>query len=296
MPKATANGIMLEYESIGSPTDPAIVLISGLGTQLLRWTMPFCERLAAEGSRVVRFDNRDIGLSTYFDDHPVPDIGAVARAVAQGQKPDAPYTLHDMAADTVGLMDALGIARAHIVGRSMGGMIGQLVASTYADRTLSLVSIMSSSGNPALPAPKPEAMAVLTRPGPDPAVDEDAFVAHALANARIIGSPGFPFDEAAHGAQVRQETRRAHHPAGAGRQLAAVTATGDRRAHLKTIAAPTLVIHGDADPLVPLAEGQDTAANIAGAELMVIEGMGHDLPAPLFERVALAVARNARRV
>jgi pimeloyl-ACP methyl ester carboxylesterase len=244
---------------------------------------------------VIRFDNRDVGLSTHFTDAPVPDLAAVAGALARGERPDVPYTLDDMAEDAVALLGALDIEQAHIVGRSMGGMIAQIVASEHPERTLTLTSIMSSSGNPGLPPSSPEAMAVLTQRAPHPSQDEKGFLDHSVRAARILGSPGFSFDETAQRAQALAEAKRAYDPAGFGRQIAAIVAGGDRRARLNKIAVPTLVLHGAADPLIPLAGGEDTASNIKGAELRVIEGMGHEIPPGLYETVALAIADNARR-
>lgn len=295
MPKAEANGISIEHDSFGSKDAEPILLISGLGVQMIRWTVPFCESLAAHGFRVIRFDNRDVGLSTHFPDAPVPELDVVAGARARGERPDIPYTLDDMADDAVALLDALDIERAHIVGRSMGGMIAQIVASEHPRRTLTLTSIMSTSGNPDLPPSSPAAMAVLMQRSPHPWQDEDGFLDHSVRAARVMGSPGFPLDEAAQRAQALVEAKRAYDPAGFGRQIAAIVATPDRRARLNTIAVPTLVVHGDADPLIPLAGGEDTAANIRGAELRVIEGMGHEIPTALYETLALAIANNARR-
>lgn len=294
MPSVKANGIVLEYDAFGSDEHEPILLISGLGVQMIRWTIPFCEALAEQGYRVIRFDNRDVGLSTHFDDV-VPDLAAVANAAARGEPPHVPYTLYDMADDVIGLLDALQIDRAHVVGRSMGGMIAQIVASEHPLRVRSLTSIMSSTGNPNLPQAAPEAMAVLTRRAPPPSEDEEAFLAHNVRVARVIGSPGYPFDEEAHRSQTLAEYRRAYNPAGFGRQIAAMVATGDRRARLNAILAPTLIVHGAADRLIPLTGGKDTAANVSGAELMVIEGMGHDLPPELYQTVVLAVVRNAQR-
>lgn len=295
MPKAEANGISIEYDCFGSEDAEPILLISGLGVQMIRWTAPFCEKLAAHGFRVIRFDNRDVGLSTHFPDAPVPDLDVVGGARARGEPPDVPYTLDDMADDAVALLDALGIERAHIVGRSMGGMIAQIVASRHPERTLTLTSIMSSSGNPGLPPSSPAAMAVLMQRAPHPGQDEEAFLDHSIHAARIMGGPDFPFDETAQRAQALLEAKRAYDPAGFGRQIAAIVASGDRRAQLNMIAVPALVVHGDADPLIPLAGGKDTAANISGAELRVIEGMGHEIPAGLYEILARAIADNARR-
>lgn len=296
MAQASANGITIEYDSLGDESAETVLLVAGLGMQMIRWTEPFRRAIAGHGFRVVRFDNRDVGLSTHFSDAPVPELSAVAAAIASGQRPDVPYTLYDMADDAAALLDVLGVERAHIVGASMGGMIGQLIASEHPGRTASLTSIMSNTGNPGLPPASPEAMAVLLQRPPSPFEDEAGFLAASLRSARVIGSPGYPLDVAEQQAQALAAAKRAYDPAGYGRQIAAVTATGDRRPRLKTITAPTLVIHGAADPLVPLAGGEDTAANIKGAELKVIEGMGHDLPPALYETLATAIAANARRV
>ncbi|MEZ2132775.1 MULTISPECIES: alpha/beta fold hydrolase [unclassified Sinorhizobium] len=290
-----ANGITLSCESFGDGDAETILLIAGLGTQMIRWPVPFCENLAARGYRVIRFDNRDAGCSTHFTDHPVPDFRALAAALAAGKRPDVPYTLHDMAADAVGLLDALSIEKAHFVGRSMGGMIAQLAASEYPGRVLSLTSIMSSTGNPDLPSAAPDVMAMLTRRGPDPFEDEAGFLEHSLAFARRIASPGYPFDEEVHRALILEETKRAYDPTGFGRQIAAIAATGDLRSRLTGIAVPTLVVHGADDPLIPPACGKDTASSIPGADFMLIDGMGHDLPSALYHTVVGGIIRTAHR-
>ncbi len=293
MPSIQANGINIEYESFGSPDAPPVLLIMGLGGQLTLWPIELCETLVARGFRVIRYDNRDIGLSTKFDHAGVPDMGALMMASFTGKKPDAAYSLDDMAADGVGLLDALGIDRAHIVGASMGGMIAQLVAAHYPERTLSLTSIMSTTGNPAIPPARPEAMAVLTnRPA---TADPDALVAFSVNAARVIGSPAYPASEERLLTRVRADLQRSYSPTGYMRQMAAVIGGGDRRARLSAITAPTLVIHGDADPLVSVEGGRDTAASIKGAELLIIPGMGHDLPLELVETIADAIAGVASR-
>jgi pimeloyl-ACP methyl ester carboxylesterase len=289
------NGIELAYDSFGDEADEAILLIAGLGTQMIRWTVPFCEELAARGYRVIRFDNRDAGYSTHFRQYAPPDFGALAAALMAGQRPDVPYTLHDMAADAIGLLDILSIDRAHIVGRSMGGMIAQIMASEHPERVLSLTSIMSSTGNPALPPAAPEVMAMMMRPAPDPISDKSGFLAHSVAFARRIAGTGHPFDDEAHRLLVLEETRRAYDPGGAGRQIAAMAVTGDRRSGLATIAVPTLVIHGADDPLILPACGRDTAVSIPNADFMLIDGMGHDLPLALYRMVREAIDRTARR-
>jgi len=295
MSAVNANGIEIAYDAFGSERDPAVLLIAGLGTQMVRWTDPFCEELASRGYRVIRFDNRDAGCSTHFTHNAPPDFGELVATLMSGRQPDVPYSLDDMAKDAIGLLDALSIERAHVIGRSMGGMIAQIMASEHPDRTLSLTSIMSSTGNPALPQAGPDVMGMMMRPAPDPRSDEAGFLAHSLAFARRITGSGFAFDEEAHRALVLDEARRAYDPGGTARQLAAMVVAGDRRARLATITKPTLVIHGTDDPLILPACGEDTAASIPDAEIMLVEGMGHDLPAPLYRTVIEAIDRTARR-
>jgi pimeloyl-ACP methyl ester carboxylesterase len=288
-----ANGIAIEYESYGSASDPAILLIMGLGAQLTLWPLPFVEALADRGYRVIRYDNRDIGLSQKFDAAGIPEIPKIVAALMTGQKPDAPYLLGDMAADAVGLLDAVGIEKAHIMGASMGGMIAQMVAANYPERTLSLTSIMSTTGNPMLPSATPEAMAVLTqRPT---ATDMESIVAHGVRAEKVIGSPGYPADEATLRERVQRDFLRMYYPPGFARQMAAIVASGDRRAALATISAPTMVIHGVDDPLVPLAGGRDTAATIPGAQITEIPGMGHNLPEVLIPVIVDAFEKVAKR-
>lgn len=289
------NGITVGYDSVGDKDAEVILLISGLGAQMVRWATPFCESLAGRGFRVIRLDNRDAGISTHFTDSPTPDFLALASAIAAGRTPDVPYTLDDMAGDAFGLLDALLIKRAHVVGRSMGGMIAQVMASEHPERILSLTSIMSSTGNPNLPSAAPDIMAMLTIRAPHPVENEQGFLAHSLAFARRIASPGFPFDEEAHRILVLEEVGRAYDPAAFGRQIGAIAATGDIRSRLAHIVAPTLVIHGADDPLIPLDCGRDTAASIRGAEFMPIAGMGHDLPSALYHTVVDAIVCTARR-
>jgi pimeloyl-ACP methyl ester carboxylesterase len=290
-----ANGIDLAYDSFGDETAEAILLIAGLGTQMIRWTVPFCQDLAARGYHVIRFDNRDAGCSTHFRHHPALDFGALTIALMSGQWLDIPYTLNDMANDAIGLLDALSIDRAHFVGRSMGGMIAQIAASEHPERVLSLTSIMSSSGNPALPQTAPDVMAMMTKPAPNPSEDEAGFLAHSLSFAQRIAGTGYPFDEDNYRALILEEIQRAYDPGGFGRQIAAIAVSGDRRQRLATITAPALVIHGADDPLFVPACGEDTASAIPGAEFMLIDGMGHDLPPELYKAIADGFERMARR-
>lgn len=294
MSRFEANGIALEYDSFGNEASEPMLLISGLGAQMTRWTVAFCELLAAQGFRVIRYDNRDAGLSTHST-QPVPDIATLAATLGRGERPEIPYTLADMAADAAALLDALGIERAHIVGRSMGGMIAQLFAAAYPERTLSLTSFMSSSGNPALPPTDPEVMGLLMGRPTSAHDDREGYLAQSVAFSRLISSPGYGFDEAAERAQILSDLERAYNPAGFGRQIAAIAVDGDRRERLSRITAPTLVIHGEDDKLLPAAGGRDTAANIAGAELKIFAGMGHDLPPQLYEEIIQAISANARR-
>ena len=293
MPQAKANGISIEYETFGDPKADPMLLIMGLGAQMTRWPPALCEAIAAKGFHVVRFDNRDVGLTTHFNDAGVPALAEISGARARGEKPNVPYTLSDMAADAVGLLDALNIRKAHIVGASMGGMIAQLVAAEHPERTLSLTSIFSNTGNPAIQA-KPEAMAVLVNRPPHPS-DEEAYLAHTVASARVTGSPAYPAEEALLRANALADVKRAYNPSGFSRQMAAITATGDRREKLKTITAPTIVIHGEADPLVPVEGGRDTHATIPGAEIVTFPGMGHDLPPALWDDIIAAIVSVTER-
>lgn len=291
MTAARCNGITIEYEAIGDSAAPAILLIMGLGMQLVAWPEPFCRDLAARGFRLIRFDNRDCGLSARITTRRKPRLGLAAAMAWLGLALRAPYTLNDMAADAVGLLDALGVARAHVVGASLGGMVAQLVAARHPGRVLSLTSIMSSSGNRRAGRPKPAALrALLSRP-PD-GRDVAAVVDHLLRVFGIIGSPAYPPAGPGLRRRVEAAVRRAYDPAGTARQLIAVIASGDRRAELARIVAPTLVIHGAEDPLVPLEAGRDTADHIRGARLMVVPGMGHDLPEALLPALAAAIAAH----
>ena len=293
MAQAKINGINIEYEVHGADNGEPLLMIMGLGSQMTRWPPAFYEKLVAKGFRVIRFDNRDVGLSQKFSG--APSVESVVGALIQGQKPDIPYTLDDMAADAVGVLDHLGIKRAHVCGASMGGMIGQLVAADYPERVLSFTAVFTTTGNPALPPSTPEAMAVLTTRAPDPKKDIEAYLDQAVINQRTIGSPGFPFDEKIMRERLRSDVLRCYEPAGVARQLAAVIANGDRRPKLGKIKAPTVVLHGDSDPLVNVEGGKDLAANVPGAELRIVAGMGHDLPVALYDTIVDAICRAVER-
>ena len=293
MAKVPANGIEIEYEIFGPETGEPLLLIMGLGGQLTRWPMPLVDKLVGEGFRVIRYDNRDIGLSTWLDAAGAPDLSTVFGAIAKGQKPDAPYLLSDMADDAAGLLDVLGIARAHVAGVSMGGMIAQMLAAQHPAKVLSLVSVMSTTGNPAVPPATPEAQAVLF--GRPEKTDIDSLTEHALNAQVAIQSPAWPVVPDELRPRLRADIERAHHPVGVLRQMVAVIASGDRRAALKTITAPTVVLHGADDPLVRVEGGRDTAATIPGAELRIIDGMGHDLPAGVHDAFVDAVRSASAR-
>ena len=294
MVQILANGIQIEADAAGDPSAVAILLIRGLGTQMIQWPPSLLRELVAAGHRVVRFDNRDVGLSQKFDSHPTTDLATVMQTVRAGGAPEVAYRLDDMAEDAIGVLDAFGIERAHVLGISMGGMIAQLVAAKHPDRTRSLISVMSSSGDPSLPAAKPEAMQVLMS-RPENPLDRECVIEHGLAGRRVIGSPDYPDDDE----QVRDELGRAfdrcYHPAGVARQMAAVIASGSRVPLLARIAAPTLVIHGAADPLVDIEAGRDTARRIPGARFEVIAGMGHDLPSALVPRLVDLIVEHTRK-
>ena len=295
MPQARANGITLEYDVHGPDSGEPTLLIMGLGAQMTRWPQAFVDMLAGRGLRVIRFDNRDVGLSEKIEAGGVPDLAKIVGALMQGQKPEVPYLLDDMAADAVGLLDALSIPRAHIVGASLGGMVAQLVAADHPERVLSLTSIMSTTGNRELPPAKPEAIAVLNNRGPDPTVDLEGYLDRAVTSARTIGSSGYPPDDAGVRERSLNDFRRSYYPVGFARQYAAAAASADRRPKLAGVTAPTVVIHGDGDPLVPVEGGRDTAENIPGAELRIVPGMGHDFPPQLFGEIADGIMRAVER-
>ena len=283
MAKLISNGLSLEYETFGAPDDPAVILIAGLGFQLIDWPDAFCEAIAAENFHVVRFDNRDIGLSQKLDEKGFPDMARIMQQLQMGQAPTVPYHLSDMAADVAGLMAGLEINRAHMVGMSMGGMIAQLMAIFYPEKLISLTSIMSSSGNRHLPPSTPAATSVLMSAPASQSLDD--VVKFGLEVNDVIGSPGFRWDREALENHIRACVTRNYSPTGYLRQYAAVMASNPRVSELPGVTAPTLVIHGKDDPLVPYAAGEDTARLIPGARLELVEGMGHDLSPALCDHL-----------
>ena len=290
--RATANGIEIEYETFGDPGGDPLLLVMGLGAQLTLWDEAFCGMLADRGYYAIRYDNRDVGLSTDFDHAGPPDIPALMMAAAEGRDLELPYTLDDMAADAAGLLDALSIERAHVVGASMGGMVAQLIAIQHGQRVKSLVSVMSTMGGPDAPQAKPEVMAQLMMP---PAPSREAQIEQGLRLSRTIGSPGFAFDEARRRQNIARDYDRAFRPQGTARQMAAIVATPGRKQALAEVDVPALVIHGDADVLVVPENAKLTADAIPSAELLMIDGMGHDFPPELFGTIADAIAGNADR-
>ncbi|QUQ69914.1 alpha/beta fold hydrolase [Kutzneria sp. CA-103260] len=287
MPQVTANGITLEYDTFGDAGQPALLLVMGLGAQMTAWDPALCQLLADKGFHVIRFDNRDIGLSQALD-----HLSVDAAAVLAGDGSSAPYRLSDMADDAAALLTELGIERAHVVGASMGGMIVQELLIRHADRLLSACSIMSTTGDPSVGHSTPEAMAALQAPAPQTA--QEAGEA-AIRASKAIGSTGFPFDEERIRANGIAAFERSRRPMGFLRQFAAIIASGDRTEALRSVTTPTVVIHGGADPLLDVSGGKATAAAIPDSRLLIIPGMGHDLPIPAWPQVVDAIADNAAR-
>ncbi|MYX33168.1 MULTISPECIES: alpha/beta fold hydrolase [unclassified Streptomyces] len=290
MPRAKSNGIELEYDTFGSPGDPALLLVMGLGAQMTLWRPEFCAALADRGFFVVRYDNRDAGLSTGLDEHPVPDIGAVL----SGDHSGVPYLLADMADDAVGLLDALDIRAAHVVGASMGGMIAQQLVIDHPDRVLSLCSVMSTTGDRSVG--RASAAAIAAMPGSNGVpLTREAVIDEAVRRAAVIGSPAYPPAPEELRERVTAAYDRAYRPEGYVRQYAAILASPDRTPGLRSVTVPTVVVHGEEDPLVDHSGGRATAAAVPGSELLLIPGMGHDLPEQVWPAVVDAIARNAAR-
>jgi len=293
MSRVTANGIQIEYETFGDPSGRPLLLIIGLGGQMIHWDDDLCQDLAKRGHYVIRFDNRDVGLSTKFDEAGVPNLLETFGKIMQGEKIKPPYTLDDMADDAVGLLDALGIRKAHICGMSMGGMIAQTIAIRHLSRVLSLISIYSTTGNPEVPQPKPEVIGLLITPPP---AEREAFIEHMLGLFKTIAGPGFAVDEKWTRKIMAGSYDRCFYPQGMARQLVAILTHGNRGPALASVKVPTLVVHGTSDPLVPVEGGKDTAKAVPGAQLMLIEGMGHDLPhGGAWPRIVEAIAAHTSK-
>lgn len=294
MPIFKGNGISLCFDQFGARADPPLLLLHGIGCQLVQWPRAFIDGFVERGLRVICMDNRDVGSSEKLDGLGEVDAGALMAAMMAGKQPKAPYGLADMANDARALLDHLGIEDAHVLGVSMGGMIAQHLAISQPGRLRSLIPVMSSTGNPALPPPAPEAAAVLVTP--PPATDRDSLIAHQHAMWDVIGGPHYRSSSEGMGLLAGAAIDRMVHPAGFARQLAAILSDGNRVERLAGVRTPTLVIHGDADPLVPLAAGADIAAAIDGAEIEVIPRMGHDLPASLLPSLIGRIHRFIKQV
>jgi pimeloyl-ACP methyl ester carboxylesterase len=293
MPNVAANGIQIEYETFGNSSGRPLLLIIGLGVQMIHWDTDLCKDLAARGHYVIIFDNRDVGLSTKFGEAGIPNLPEIFGKILRGEKVKPPYTLDDMANDAVALLDALNIPKANICGMSMGGMIAQTIAIRNPERVLSLISIYSHTGNPELPQAKPEIIAFLTTPPPD---ERQAFIEHMLRVFKTISGPGFPPDEAWTRKIMGETYDRSFYPEGVTRQLVAILTQGNRVPALSSVKVPALVIHGTSDPLVPVEGGKDTARAIPGAQLILIEGMGHDLPhGGAWPRIVEAIAKHTQK-
>ena len=292
--RISANGIALEVEDHGPANGEPLLLIMGLGMQLVAWHEDFVASLVRRGFRVIRFDNRDIGLSQHFDQLGVPNLVADSFRFAFGLPVASPYSIADMAADTAGLLDVLGIASAHVCGASMGGMVAQHLAARHAGRVKSLTLMMTSSGARRLPGPSLKVRAAMVSRPTDTGA-EAGIVEHLIGIHRLIGSPAYLATDAYLRERLTMSTRRSYHPQGSARQLVAIAADGDRTPLLGRITAPTQVIHGQADPLVPVTAAHDLVAKIRGARLDVIEGMGHDLPVLLWPRFVEGIAGAAGR-
>jgi pimeloyl-ACP methyl ester carboxylesterase len=293
VPRIRAGDVLLEVERLGDPAAPALVLVNGLGSQLVRFDSRLCAALVAHGLQVVRFDNRDAGLSTKLDHF---DLGRVRKAVGRvlrGEQSEVAYRLEDMADDVAALLDSLGIGAAHLAGNSLGGMIVQLVAIRHPARVASLTSIMSTTGDRSLPPPTPEAARILMTEKPR---ERAAWIEHDVVISRALHGDALAFDEGYTRRRAELEWERYHEPDGVARQFLAASVQASRREPLRRLRVPTLVIHGDRDPLIPLACGLDTHACVPGAKLRVVRGMGHDLQPSLFEEIAEAIGAHAAGV
>ena len=286
----SANGISIEVDDQGSPSSPPILLVMGLGMQLTGWPEELVHMLAARGQRVIRLDNRDAGLSQGFEASGVPNLAWATLRYLLHLPLSAPYALADMAADAFGVLDALGIGKAHICGASMGGMIAQHMAASRPERVARLTLIMTTSGSRRLPQPSANVRRALIEPRASGPQDPNAEVERLMRLFTLIGSPAYRPDPEEFRARLRASVQRAWRPSGVARQLVAVAADGDRTPMLARITAPTHIVHGAADPLIPVAAARELHARIAGSTLEIIEGMGHDLPSQLWPRLAAAMS------
>ena len=291
MPKANVNNIEIEYETIGDPTSKPLLLIAGLGSQLLAWSDEICENLAKVGFFVIRFDNRDVGLSTKFEDAGMPDMMEISAAYHRGEKPHLPYTLEDMVDDAVGILDTLNIDKAHICGASMGGMIAQILAYRHPSRVQSLAVIMSTTGNPELPPSKPEILMQFFAPVPS---EREAYIDEMVKRDSLIYG-NFTYNENQGRDYRTKEYDRCYYPDGIARQLAAMAVPGNIKPKISAIRAPTIVIHGSEDPFNHIEAGKEIASEIPGAELLIINGMGHSFPSEILSHIVNALVENSNK-
>ena len=291
MPKANVNNIEIEYETIGDPTSKPLLLIAGLGSQLLAWSDEICENLANIGFFVIRFDNRDVGLSTKFEDAGIPDMMEISAAYTRGEKPNLPYTLEDMADDAVGILDTLKIDKAHICGASMGGMIAQIIAYRHPSRVQSLAVIMSTTGNPELPPSKPEILMQFFAPVPS---EREAYIDEMVKRDSLIYG-NFTYDEVQGRDYRTKEYDRSYYPEGIARQMAAMAVPGNIKPKISVIQTPTIVIHGSEDPFNPIEAGKEIASTIPRAELLIIDGMAHSFPIEVVPRIVNALVANSNK-
>jgi len=291
VPKACINNIEIAYETIGDPNSKPLLLIAGLGSQLLAWSDEICEILANNGFFVIRFDNRDVGLSTKFDSAGIPDMMEIAAAYTRGEIPKLPYTLEDMADDAIGVLDALNVEKAHICGASMGGMIAQIIAYRHPSRVQSLIVIMSTTGNPTLPQAKPEIMAQFFAPVPS---EREAYIEEMVKRDSLIYG-NFEYDEIQGREYRTKEYDRSYYPEGIARQMAAMAVPGNIQPKISAIKAPTLVIHGRKDPFNSVEAGKEIASTIPGAELLLLDGMGHSFPHDVLEQILNALIANSNK-
>jgi pimeloyl-ACP methyl ester carboxylesterase len=285
MPKANVNQIKIEYETIGDSSSEPLLLIAGLGSQLLAWSDEFCQKLAEDGFFVIRFDNRDVGLSTKFNDAGIPDMMKISSAYTRGEKPTLPYTLEDMADDAVGLLDALNIRKAHICGASMGGIIAQIISYKHPSRVKSLIVVMSTTGNPALPPAKPEIMAQFFAPVPS---EREAYIEEMTKRDSLICG-NFKYDKVQGKEYRTKEYDRSYYPEGIARQMAAMAVPGNIQPRISSIKAPTLVVHGKEDPFNSIDAAKEIASTIPGAELLLIDGMAHSFPKEILPQIIEAI-------
>jgi pimeloyl-ACP methyl ester carboxylesterase len=291
LPKAIVNHIEIEYETIGDPISKPLLLIAGLGSQMLAWSDEMCEILVKFGFFVIRFDNRDVGLSTKFESGGIPDMMEISAAYTRGEIPKIPYTLEDMADDAISVLDALNIKKAHICGASMGGMIAQIIAYRHPSRVLSLAVIMSTTGDPELPPSKPEILMQFFAPVPS---EREAYIEERVKRDRLINGT-FPYNENQSREYRTIEYDRSYYPDGIARQLAAMSVPGNIKPFISDIKAPTIVIHGSEDPFNLIEAGKDIATIIPGAELLIIDGMGHSFPREIIPRIIEALVVNSKK-